>query len=196
MINQKIILATTSPYRKEVFGFTGYEFTSERSNINENFSGRPTQPKELVKTLSRLKSEDIAKNHTKGLVIGFDSVGYFQGKILEKPKSEKEAFQRLKSLSEQKYQFFTGIHMIDIEKQNTLSQSVQTNVFMRKLKDKEIIKYLEEDKKFNTYAIGFDPLQNRGATFIKKIEGSYNNLLRGIPLETIIEMLNEINGEL
>ena len=191
-MNQKIILATTSPYRKEVFGYTGYDFIAEGSNIEENFEGRPNKPQELVETLAKLKAENVAKNYKTGLVIGFDSIGYFNGQILEKPKSKEEAYRRLKSLSGNKYEFFTGIHIIDLDKQNAISKVVKTEVFMRQLYEDEIKKYLEEDPRFNTYAQGFDPLKNRGMTFIQKINGSYNNILRGIPLETIVELLNEI----
>ncbi|MBU4070471.1 MAG: septum formation protein Maf [Nanoarchaeota archaeon] len=191
-MNQQIILATTSKYRKEVFGYAGYDFIAQGSNIEENFKGRPNTPKELVETLSRLKAENVAKEFKSGLVIGFDSIGHFNGQILEKPKSKEEAYKRLKSLSGNKYEFFTGVHIIDLDRQNARSKVVKTEVFMRQLYEDEIKKYLEEDSSFNTYAQGFDPLQTRGMTFIQKINGSYNNILRGIPLESIVEILNEV----
>ncbi len=81
----KIILATTSPYRKEAFGFLGIDFETEGSKVDESKVER-NNPKELVKQLSKLKAEAIAKNHPDAIVIGMDSVGYFNGKILEKPK--------------------------------------------------------------------------------------------------------------
>ena len=65
---------------------------------------------------------------------------------------------------------------------------------MRKFSEKEIEHYLNLDDKTNTYALGYDPLEKYSSTFVESIEGSYNNLTRGIPLETIMGMLNEING--
>lgn len=187
----KIILATTSPYRRETFGYLCIPFEVEGSNVDESRLER-NNPEELVKELSKLKAEAVAKNHTDAIVIGMDSVTYFNGKILEKPKSKEEDFERLKALSGNKHQFYTGIHMLNTATNKTLSKVVITDVFMRKLSDEEINKYLDEDSNFNTYALGYDPVKHYSASFVKKIEGSYYNLLGGIPLETIIEMLREI----
>ncbi len=187
----KIILATTSPYRKEAFGFLGINFEVEGSKIDESQVER-TNPEELVKQLSKLKTEAVAKNHSDVIVIGMDSVGCFEGQILEKPKLKEEALRRLKLLSGNNFQFYTGVCMINTTQNKVLSKIVKTEVYLRKLSDGEINKYLEEDPNYNTYALGFDPLGHSSSAFIQKIEGSYNNLLRGIPLEVINEMLSEV----
>jgi len=187
----KIILATTSPYRKEAFRFLGVDFKAEGSGIDESQVDR-ANPEELVKQLSRLKAEAVAKNHPDAIVIGMDSVGYFNNQILEKPKSREEAFQRLKFLSGNNYQFYTGIHMTNPALNKKLSRIIKTQIFMRNISDGEVNKYLDEDPNYNTYALGYDPLGHSSSAFVQKIEGSYNNLLRGIPLEVIPEMLFEI----
>ena len=187
----KIILATTSPYRRETFGYLGIPFEAEGSNINESQLERDN-PEKLVKELSKLKAEAVAKNHSDAIVIGMDSVTYFNGQILEKPKSKEEDFQRLKALSGNKHQFYTGIYMVNTPINKTLSKIVITDVFMRELSEEEINKYLDEDPNFNTYALGYDPVKHISSSFVKEIKGSYYNLLGGIPLETIIEMLKEI----
>lgn len=188
----KIILATSSPYRKEAFKFLDLDFTSKGSDVDEHFDGRPDSPEELVLFLAKLKAESVAKNYTEGILIGFDSVGWFNNTILEKSKSREETFDRLKALSGNKHQFYTGIHMINLSKNKTLSKVVRTYIFMRELTDLEINKYIDQDPRFKTYALSYDPLENYSSTFIRKIEGSYNNITRGIPLETIVEMLKEI----
>ena len=134
----------------------------------------------------------MAKNNSDVVVIGMDSVTYFNDKIFEKPKSKKEDFQRLKAFSGNKHQFYTGIYMVNTATNKTLSKIIVTDVFMRELSDEEINKYLDEDSNFNTYALGYDPVKHYSASFVQRIEGSYYNLLGGIPLETIIEMLREI----
>jgi len=187
----KIILATTSPYRKETFSYLGIPFEAEGSNVDESQLER-NDPEELVKQLSKLKAEAVAKSYSDAIVIGMDSFTYFNGQILEKPKSKEEDFQRLKTLSGKNHQFYTGIHIINTGSGKTLSRVVKTDVFMRKLSEEEINKYLNEDPNFNTYALGYDPVKHYSASFVKKIEGSYYNLLGGIPLETIVEMLKEI----
>jgi len=187
----KLILATTSPYRKEVFGYLGIDFEVEGSNVDESQAER-NNPEELVRQLSRLKAEAVAKNHSDAIVIGMDSVGYFNNQIFEKPKSREKAFQRLQSFSGNNHQFYTGIYMINTSLDKVISRVVKTEIFMRKLSDKEIEKYLDDDPYFNTYALGYDPLKHSSSAFVKRIEGSYYNLLGGIPLETIVEMLPKV----
>jgi len=187
----KIILATTSPYRRETFGYLAIPFEAVGSNVDESQAER-SNPEKLVKQLSKLKAEAVAKNYSDAIVIGMDSVTYFNGKILEKPKSKEEDFQRLKNLSGKKHQFYTGVYIINTASGKTLSKVVITDVFMRELSEEEINKYLDEDPHFNTYALGYDPVKHISSSFVKRIEGSYYNLLGGIPLETIFEMLSEI----
>jgi septum formation protein len=188
----KIILATSSPYRKEAFSFLGLDFIAQGSDVNEYSNTRPDLPEELVLYLSKLKAQAVAKNYNSGIIIGFDSVGWHKGKILEKPKSKEEAFKRLKSLSGNSHEHYTGIYILNLGSGKELSKVVVTKVKMRKITDSEINKYLKQDSGFNTYSLGYDPLSHYSSTFIKEIQGSYNNLLRGIPLEIIIEMLIEI----
>ena len=122
-----------------------------------------------------------------------DSVGVFENKILEKPRSKEEAFSRLRMLSADIHHFLTGITLIDgtSKKHPTISRVVHTEVRMRRLTDEDISGYLEQDPDYNTFAIGYDPLHHYSATFVRSIEGSYHNLLFGCPLEEIVEMLAE-----
>jgi septum formation protein len=197
-MNKKLILATTSPYRKEAFAMLGIPFEIEGSNVEEYFDGRPDDPSGLVSHLAKLKAEAVSDRHNEFCtIIGFDSVGWFNQEILEKPKSQEEAFERLKALSGSKYQFLTGIHIIDTtaKGRKIVSRVVVTEIEMRVLTDAEINWYLKQDANYNTYAQGYDPLGTYGSTFIKSITGSYNNPLRGIPIEVIVDMLKEAGFE-
>ncbi|MDO8529097.1 MAG: Maf family nucleotide pyrophosphatase [bacterium] len=193
---QKIILATTSPYRKEAFAMLGFDFETASSNVSESFENRPKNPEDLVRELAKRKAESVARNYSEGLVIGFDSVGYFENEILEKPKDEEDAKKRLLKMSGKQFEFHTGVCLIDIKNNKKCENVVLTKVFMRELSKTEIEKYLDQDRNFKTYALGFDPLGHASMSFIEKIEGSYNNLLRGIPMEKIVEMLKEAGVEI
>lgn len=189
---KKIILATTSPYRIAAFEMLGIPFESCGSDVEEKFLGRPNDPQGLVRELSKQKAEAVAEKYSAGIVIGFDSVGWFRDKILEKPKTEKEERERLADLSGKSFQFFTGVCVIDVANGKKYERVACTDAHMRKLETAEIEKYVAEDPAFRTYALGFDPLGHSSVSFIEKIEGSYNNILRGIPLELIVEMINLI----
>ncbi len=186
----KIILATISPYRREIFKSLGIPFEVEGSNVDESQLER-NDPKELVKGLSKLKAEAVAKNHNNVIVIGFDSVGFFNGKILEKPNSKEEAFQRLQNLSGKNHQHYTGIYMINLDSGKTISRVNRTEIFMRNYSNQEIEEYLNQGSAFNSFALGYDTERYLSASFIEKIEGNHLNL-KGIPLSDVIEMLNEI----
>lgn len=192
MVEQKIILATNSPYRKIAFEELDFDFITDGSGIDEKFEGRPKNPKQLVKYLAKLKAEAVAKKHKNGIVIGFDSLAYFNGEILEKPSSEKDAYKRLKKLSNNKHNFYTGIHLIDIRKHRAISKIVNTTVYFRKLSDLEISKYLKQHDDYTKYSTGYDTAHHYSATFTIKIVGSYNNFRWGFPMENIILMLKEI----
>lgn len=184
---KKLVLATTSIPRREAFDELQIPYKAVGSEVDEYFEGRPKNPEELVLLLSGLKAESVAKKRPDSIVIGFDSVVYFNGKILEKPKSRKEAFKRLQNFSGNSYEFYTGIKLIDGKwEESTISL---TRVNVRYLDNSEIKKYLDQDLNYKRYALGFDPLNTYGMTFINRIEGSYNNILRGIPLEKIVEMV-------
>lgn len=192
----KIILATSSPYRQESFRFLDLDFVAQSSDVDEYFDGRPDLPEKLVLHLAKLKAGAVAKKNNTWIVIGFDSIGWYNWEILEKPKSRQEVFQRLKSLSGNNHQFYTGIYMINLESGIDISKVVETNVEMRQITDSEINKYLDQDPMVNTYALGYDPLEHYSSTFVRKIDGSYNNLTRWIPLEAIVEMLPDVGYKL
>jgi len=192
----KIILATVSPYRKRAFETLGLDFEICASNIAEKFKNRPKNPKKLVSELAKRKCESVAIKYKKGFVIGFDSVAYCNNKILEKPKDIKEAKKRILMMSSRKFNFYTGVYIKNAETGKTIQKVVETKGKMRKVSEKEIDFYHQQDKKGIGYAIGFDVKYNFASTFVKEIKGSYLNFLDGIPLEAILEMLYKLGYKL
>lgn len=188
----KIILATGSPYRKKAFKMLGVPFSSRASRLHEEYYNRPENPIKLVEELARKKAALVAKKYKNGIIVGFDSVGYFQNKILEKPKNREEAYERLIIMSGKNFQFYTGICLINAKTGKKYERVAGTDADMRNIGTREIAKYLDEDPRFTTYALGFDPLNHSSASFIKKIEGSYNNIIYGLPLELTAEMLDNL----
>lgn len=192
----KLILATTSASRIDVFQKLGIPFESEGSNVDEYTADRPSDPAELTEYLAKLKAEAVAKNHTEGIIIGFDSVGIFEGKILEKPKSREEAFARLQNMAGKNYSYVTGVYVINLWNGKIFSDTVETKITLRKYTDDEINYYLNNcDEKYKITAHGFNTMSYYSMTFIENIYGEPFNL-RGIPVSKIIEMLKEIGYEI
>jgi septum formation protein len=185
----KVVLATTSPRRIEFMNDTKIPFEAIGSDVEEYFEGRPKDAKHLVLLLSKLKAEAVAKKCEDSLVLGMDSAGYYDGKIMEKPKSYSEAFERLKALSGKGHEFYTGLTVINQKTGKVLQECAYTKIKLRKLSDEEIKLYLSEDKKYNTYALGYDPIHGISSTFIENIEGDPHSFMKGIPLSRIIDII-------
>jgi septum formation protein len=192
----KIILATTSPYRRRAFKELGLKFSCVASKISEKFSNRPANPRQLVRKLARLKAKAVANKYPNDLVVGCDSVGWFRDKILEKPKSKEEEFKRMKMLSGNEFKFYTGVCIIKKQSDEVSERVVETKIRMRKISAAEIEKYLAQDPNYKTYAMGFDPFKHYSSTFIRRIMGSHNNFLVGFPLEEVMEMLFDFGYKL
>lgn len=188
-MNPKIILATASPYRIKSFSSLGLGFTSYASSVDEQTNDRPKTAKKLVSYLARLKAEDVSKRFNKEIVIGFDSVGDFNGEVLEKPRTRKDAYYRLEKLSGKVFMFYTGIYIINLLERTNLSSIAKTKCYMRDYQKSEIDKYLDQDRMYQNYAMGFSPAKYLSSTFIDRIEGGYNNITKGIPLEEVVSML-------
>ena len=88
-----LILATTSSHRIKIFKELGLDFIIEASDVDEENIDKPKDPEGLVKYLSKLKSEAVAKKYSEGIVIGLDTIVNHLLDIFEKPKSREESLR-------------------------------------------------------------------------------------------------------
>ncbi len=184
---RNVILASASRYKIDSMKKSGVPFVAIDSEVDEKKLPRENAY-ELVKELSKLKARAVYNKNPDSIVIGVDSVGRFKGRILEKPKNKEEAIKRLKMLSGKEHSAITGITIINGGKESV--EVVETKIYFRELSNEEIIGYVEEDKDLVKYCLGYDPEGKISATFIKSINGSYNNILSGMPVEKVKEMLD------
>lgn len=183
MKEKKIILASASPRRRELLEQAGLEYEVMPSSVEEQV--RFDEPGLVVEDLAAKKAEDVAKNVEDGIVIGADTVVALDGEILGKPKDDEDAFRMLSAMQGKAHTVYTGVSIVvkeNKEKKEVQTFSVGTKVFMYPVEEKEIRAYIatkEPCDKAGAYAI-----QGRGATFIEKIEGDYNNVV-GLPLSRV-----------
>lgn len=184
---KKIILASASPRRKEILGITGLKFTVCVSDYEEDLS-LSLKPRELARFLSRKKAETVARKYKDTIIIAADTFIVFKNKLLGKPHVDREAEKMLKMLNGRVHSVITGFTIIDTGSGKTLSRSVETKVYFKKLSLEEIRAYVRSKEpldKAGAYAI-----QGLGAVFIEKIEGDYFNVV-GLPLCALVECLRE-----
>lgn len=179
----QIILASSSPRRKEILGLVGIECTIIPSNKEEIITKEI--PEEVVTELALMKARDVAeKVKEPAIIIGADTIVAHNQKILGKPKDEEHAKWMLKELQNDTHQVYTGVAIITPVKEIYFVQ--ETSVIINPMTEKEISVYVatgEPMDKAGAYGI-----QGKFALYIKGIIGDYYNVM-GLPISKIYETL-------
>lgn len=191
----QIILASGSPRRKELLELIGVEFKIITSNKEEVITS--SNPEEVVKELSLMKAEDVAKNvEGPALILGADTVVAYKGNILGKPKDKEDAIRMISSFAGDDHYVYTGVCIIRKEADGlvkTISFAEGTRVTVYPMTAEEIERYADSKEpmdKAGAYAI-----QGLFAPYIKGIEGDYYNIV-GFPIAGIYQRLKEEGIEL
>ncbi|MGI9535192.1 MAG: Maf family protein [Thermodesulfobacteriota bacterium] len=189
-MNNKLILASSSPRRKMLLKNIGIEFEvvvpeyEEEKITNES-------PEEYVLKNSGLKALSVSDHLSDCyFALSADTVVVKNGYVLGKPVNEADAERMLKLLSGTTHKVITGFTIIDSDKQPLHTEAVTTLVDVKKLADWEIegyIKTREPMDKAGAYGI-----QGIGSFMIEKIEGSYTNVV-GLPVSQVVYTLNNLN---
>ena len=174
----KLILASASPRRLDLLAQIGITpDTIDPCDIDET-PLKGEKPISHVKRLAREKAEAAAKKHAGQLVLAADTVVACGARILGKAKDKKEAAQFLTLLSGRRHQVISAVALINPKGKSSLKLA-QTMVLFKRLTKQEIDWYLkskEWEGKAGAYAI-----QGRAGAFVKRINGSYTNVV-GLPL--------------
>ena len=189
---KNIVLASSSPRRRELLENIGLAFTVDPSEICE---AQPAgfKPAELARTLSLHKARAAASRHPDSIVIAADTIGVLDGKILGKPLDAPHARKMLEEMSGRCHSVITGFTVVDSATGRAVSRTVETMVFFRKLTRAEISRYVNTGEpldKAGAYAI-----QGLGALLVERIEGDYNNVI-GLPLGALAKVLKEFDVSL
>lgn len=189
-MEDKIILASASPRRKELLEQIGLQFEIIPSNADEAVLADET-PEEHVVRLSIAKATEVANRSDIGgrWFIGSDTIVLCDGQILGKPADELTAATMLRQLSGREHQVLSGYAILDRKTGERRAEAVSTRVRFRELTDGEIARYIatgEPADKAGSYAI-----QGLGVCFVAGIEGSYTNVV-GLPLCRLTMALKEL----
>lgn len=189
MEKKKIILASASPRRSELMKMAGYEFEVRVSHKEETYTG--TAPEEIVKELSLLKAEDVARQTEmkNTVIIGADTIVSYEGNILGKPESKEDAFRMIQSFQGQKHQVYTGVAILSFDAngaKTVINEAVKTDVYVNPMTDEEIWAYIERDNVMDK--AGAYGIQSGFAVHIAKIDGDYFNVV-GLPVSFLYEAL-------
>lgn len=209
MKTNPLILASSSPRRRELLSFAGVDFEVLPANLPEDIS-TVTDPRQLVKHLATEKAVAIGNQYPSRYILAADTVvalvkahldaspapphfgscpvstAITSFSILGKPKDENDARQMLQRLQGKAHWVYTAFTLCCVSKHYQVSRVVETQVSIRPLSPQEIEAYIatgEPSDKAGAYAI-----QGRGSALIKEIHGSLTNVI-GLPLAEVLDEL-------
>ncbi|WP_341661279.1 Maf family protein [Vibrio sp.] len=184
-MEQKLILASGSPRRKELLSQLGYQFGVIRTDVEESQSLDET-PTQYVERLSQDKALAGLEIESDAVVIGSDTIVVCDNRVMEKPNNLEQAKQMLMSLSNRAHQVMTAVTIVSSEQQETIV--VTTDVWFKPLSEEEIEQYWQTGEpcdKAGAYGI-----QGIGGRFVTRIEGSYHAVV-GLPLFETDQLLHK-----
>lgn len=188
---RKIILASTSPRRRELLAKTGLRFSVVPSNYEEDMTLK-LPPKELAKILSMGKAEAVAKKYKNAIVTGADTFVAYNNRLLGKPHTPEKAKVMLKQLSGKVNSVITGFSIIDTKTDRRVSRATECKVYLRNMTDREINAYVKTGEpldKAGAYAV-----QERGSVFVRKTEGDFLTIM-GLPVYELMQELKKFGIE-
>lgn len=181
----KIILASASPRRKELLKklFPCFAVLPSRGEERADFS---LPPDRIVTELARHKAEEVFASHPQALVLGADTIVWFEGKVLGKPKDAQDAKATLRALSGKTHSVYTGWCILG--QGINLAGACRSDVLFHEL----------EDSFIDEYVAGGSPLDKAGsygiqddARLVARYTGSYDNII-GLPTEELREQFRAI----
>ncbi len=186
----KIVLASTSPRRRELMERLGVPFdVIAPEGVEEIQEG---DPREVVTMNASAKASEVADGLGEGLVVGADTVVVVDGTIMGKAEDPAEARVMLGALEGRMHRVLTGLAVVDAETGRRDVAIVETKVWIRPLSGEEIGDYVSTGEpmgKAGGYAI-----QGVGGALVERIEGCFENVV-GLPLSRLRSILGEFGLE-
>ncbi len=186
--NINIVLASNSKRRINILREMGFDFITADHKFNENIL-KEKNPIKFVEICALEKAKSIQEDYQEYLIIGSDTIVFFNNEILGKPKNRENAKYMLSKMSGNIHYVYTGIALIYNKK--IIYSSIKTEVKFKILNEKEIDLYLDNANymdKAGAYAI-----QEHAAFFIDSIKGDYFNIV-GFPIKLFSDLFSKITG--
>lgn len=185
-MNRPIILASTSPYRRELLQRLGLPFATRTPDTDE--TPLPDEsPEMLVCRLAHAKAAAVAAQVSEGLVIGSDQVAVCDGQIFGKPGDMANARAQLAAASDRELLFLTAVCLLDAASGQRQDHLDSARVCFRTLETEEIDRYLAREEPFN--CAGSFKSEGLGIGLCVAIETRDPTGLIGLPLIAVAEML-------
>lgn len=180
-----LVLASSSPRRKELLDLLGCTYVVAKSDYEEK-NDNSMLPSELVIKHASAKALDVAKDRCEDVVIGADTIVVLDNIVFGKPCDEHDAERMLNMLSGKVHEVYTGVAVVSENK--LFTDYAVTKVKMRNLKSEEVRRYIQTKEPLDK--AGAYGIQGKGALLVESIQGCYYNVV-GLPLVTLDRLLNK-----
>ena len=182
-----LVLASSSPFRRDLLTRLGLLFLCDSPDIDETRHGGEA-PEALVQRLALEKARAVATRHPGALIIGSDQVAVLaNGTILGKPGSEARAIEQLQQASGSTVTFLTGLCLYNAGNDQHQLCCEPFRVHFRELGREAISAYIKKEQPLN--CAGSFKSEGLGITLFRKLEGDDPNALIGLPLIRLTDML-------
>lgn len=182
-----LVLASTSPRRRQLLTDAGYVFQAVTPKVDESTFPRTAQStRGYAEELARAKAQSVAPDYPDALVIGADTLCDLDGEVIGKAADAHEAEQITRKLFSKPHLVITGLALIRLCKGIEIVCSDVTTVYPRHLTESQITEHVASgvwEGKAGAYAI-----QEVGDTFVERIEGSFTNVM-GMPMELLRRLI-------
>lgn len=182
----KLILASTSPFRRSILEKIQIPFDAISPNCDETPLENES-PRDLVTRLAEQKALSCGIKDPNHLIIGSDQVCVINNRIVGKPLTREKAITQLQEASGQIITFYTGLSLFNSTTMSSETLCEEFKVHFRQLTKKQIENYV--DKEMPLYCAGSFKCEGLGIALFEKLEGKDPNTLIGLPLITLIDML-------
>jgi septum formation protein len=173
---QNLILASSSPRRKELLENLQLTFTISSSEVDESFDPS-LSPEDIVMELAERKAQAVFIENPESFVLGSDTLVVVDNQILGKPVNEEDAISMLKMLSGKQHEVYTGVSILSAKSSSRFYE--KTEVWFWELTDEEINFYVQSGEPFDK--AGSYGIQQLGSMLVKKINGDYFAVV-GLPV--------------
>lgn len=186
-----LILASTSPRRRELLAEHGYDFEAAAPPFEELESLPHVTPVAHAESLAYFKATSVSQARPDATVIGADTIATIDGEIIGKPRDRADARRILATLSGTSHQVITGVALVSEKENRRWIDHAVTTIRVRPLSNEMIESYLNTglwEGKAGAYGI-----QDKADPFVEAIDGSYSNVV-GLPMELLTRGLREWVG--
>ena len=188
----KIILASASKRRSKILKECGIKYDVVVSRVSEQIDDKKSARINVLFN-ARAKAKKAASKYKAGFIIGADTIVLAGKRLVGKPGTKEEAKDFLKLFSGKTLFVYTGLCVIDAKKQAVVSAVEKSKIYVRKLSDKEINRFVKiavsADK-----AGGFS-IEGPGAFIFDNIQGSFYNIL-GLPMAKLNYLFKKLGVDL